>query len=177
MTRFMLAVDAIVRSMIFWYGLAITATYFAVATIVPAYVMIEILNAMFLGTAVAVTIVYYPLLADMLTVRRYDRISQLALGIIVHWASSIITRIYSTTTRTLHGSENMTSNHAVVGYCILLLVISGYLQATARTFDMKGDVYVRDNKRVAYAMFAGLVIGGISLLLQRYGLDWIRWPF
>ncbi len=110
-------------------GLAVA--FFVILTfIVPAENLLAVMDNLFIGVVGAVTIVYMPLIQRALTDKKFDRVSQLSLGIVFTWVSMIGTKIASLYVTT-PASPIKAINVYILSALAYLAVLGGTLHVTA----------------------------------------------
>ncbi len=115
--------------LIMWAVIALLI-YTLLALTVPPPMLIAILNGVFLGVAVAVTIVYAPLVWFTIFKFKFDRVSQLAVGIGLLWASVIAQRFWSFLFR-YNGSPASWLNGYFISAVTFASIVAGILFVTA----------------------------------------------
>lgn len=108
----------------------LTAGYFLLAKIVTPTLLLDVINGAFLGVLVAVFIVYSPLVWDSLWNSKFDRVSQLSIGIGLLWLSIGMTKGWEGFIK-YSGNPACLANHPLVGYIAFVAVCAGSLFVTA----------------------------------------------
>lgn len=144
-------------------ALAALGLYLLSIIIVPAHVLIPILNGIFLGLVGAVTVVFFPLFWRSIRQKRFDRVAQLTIGIILTWASLILSRSASTINRIV-GPEAVTNTHLVT-LAAYLAILGGVLHVTAP--GMLEDKLRYNRGLLALSLLIGGVIAGVAIYLQK----------
>jgi hypothetical protein len=142
---------------------ALAALFMLLVFLIEPRQLIDILNGVFLGVAIAVTMVYGPLLFHTLKHSTFDRVSQLSVGISVLWFAAVLSRAYSAYYRYMGGGDTML-NSPVVSAVSYLCIVAGILFITAAGKKAR-------HSRVACALNSGgktllLVFGAIGGLLS-----------
>lgn len=119
-TRFRLAMWALVAALLFT----------VIEWLVPNAAVIAIFNGIFLGVIVAIGIVYAPLVWYSLKLNRFDRVSQLSVGIGLLWLSTAVARGWSFYFR-YKGAPQAWQNSWVISLIAYLAIIGGALFVTA----------------------------------------------
>jgi hypothetical protein len=155
------------------WALFAACLYVLLAYTVPAVTLIAILNGIFLGVAVAVTIVYAPLIWFSMFKFKFDRVSQLSVGIGLLWFSVIAQRFWSFLFR-YKGSPEAWLNGYFISAIGFVSIIAGILFVTAPAYPPDPPIEPIDlwggNRKLLIVL--GL-LGGIStFVLSIYpGID------
>lgn len=155
----------------------LVAGFLLLLVTIPARVLVDLMNGLFLGVVGAVMIVYSPLLYRMFDSRRFDRISQMVLGIVILWLAAIIGRTLSVIVNAL-GPQVRDQLMPCIAGVAFLGILAGVLQLSATgTVDKQltdGTVERwRYNRGLLLAAGAvGVVIFLATVWVQRNGLTW-----
>lgn len=147
--------------------IAATIVYSLLVALVPTRLLMEILNALFIGIVGAVTIVFFPLFLRSIRLKKFDRVSQLTMGIILTWVSLIINR-------TLSIYINATDNDVramlapAIAFAAYVAILGGILHISAP--GMVEDHW-KYNKGVLFlGIVFGVILAGTAIYLQQSGL-------
>lgn len=146
-------------------ALIVVAAFAVLAFMWPGDVIIELFNGMFLGVFVVVAWVFGPV--TWATIRGkgvYGRAQQMALALAIGWAAALIRVFQSMLYRATN--KQWVLDLPTTAFVTLLLIISGVMQATAPGFH-DGMMHGRDKRILSIAIVFGVVIGGLSIWLQR----------
>lgn len=146
------------RLIAFFATLLLAATL-AAFLFVPSK-LILILGAVLGGLSVGVVVYYLPGAVRDLRQRRFDRVSQLTLGILLGWASVAMTRGQATAIR-LTGDLSLSNSPVVVVY-LIVAILAGVLHITAPGYDEDVGVPARNWNNLIIALMAG---GGAAAVL------------
>lgn len=152
------------RNTLVWITLAATALYIGASWLVPTPVLIELLNGLFLGLAFSVSVVFAPLLWRAIKVKRFDRVAQLTVGIILTWISLALSRLASVVGVIVDRPGSMVGSH-IVGLAAYLAVLGGILHITAP--GMFEDRLQYNRGILVFAFVVGLGIAAATIFLQR----------
>jgi hypothetical protein len=147
--------------------------YALLAYTVPAVMLIAVLNGIFLGVAVAVTIVYAPLIWFSMFKYKFDRVSQLSVGIGLLWFSVIAQRFWSFLFR-YNGSPESWLNGYFISAIGFVSIIAGVLFVTAPAYPDEPPLTPIDlwggNRKLLILL--GLAGGVTTFVLSIYpGID------
>lgn len=145
-------------------ALVAAGVYLLGVVLLPQSVFIELLNGLFLGMIVAVTVVFFPLFWRSVRQRRFDRVAQLTIGIILTWLSLILSRSASTYSRILGDTSTMTGSH-VVTLAAWLAIVGGILHVTAP--GMLDDKLRYNRGLLLLAALIGVGVAAVAIILQR----------
>jgi hypothetical protein len=138
------------------------SVYVLLAYFVPSVTLIAILNGVFLGVAVAVTIVYAPLIWFSIFKFKFDRVSQLSVGIGLLWFSVISQRFWSFLFR-YYGSQQDWLNGYFISAVTFVSIIAGGLFVTAPGYPPEPPIEPIDlwgsNRRLLTLLG---IIGGVA---------------
>jgi hypothetical protein len=134
----------------FLFCVAVAAIYLVAANTVPSNVLVQVLNGLFIGFSVAVTVVFAPLFWRALREPEFDDISQLTIGMGLMWVSIWISRALNAYGQTKGFASVI--NSPVVGFSAYLGVVGLMLHITAPGMVRDRWVY---NRRIVYAAVAG----------------------
>lgn len=98
--------------------------------LIPTLALLTILNGVFLGVVVAVTIVYSPLVWYTINKRSLDRVSQLSFGIGLLWMSIAAQKLWWSVFH-YYGEPDAWRNSTVSAAISFLAIIGGCLFVTA----------------------------------------------
>lgn len=150
-------------------ALLATALYVLALVALPTRVFVEVLNGLFLGMVVAVTVVFFPLFVRAISQRKFDRVAQLTIGIILTWLSLIISRSVNAMGKVL-GNTEVLATSPMVTLAAYLAILGGVLHVTAP--GMLDDRLRYNKSLLLFAGALGLTIALIMIYLQRNGLPW-----
>lgn len=112
------------------WALFLAGVYFLLALLVKPALLIVIFNGVFLGVAVAVAIVYTPLVWFTLFKYKFDRVAQLSVGIALLWINVIGQRFWSFLFR-LNGSPESWLYGHFLSFITFVAIVGGALFVTA----------------------------------------------
>lgn len=153
-------------------GAVIALLLYLIATVIlPTRVFIEILNGIFLGLVVAVTVVFFPLFRRAVVQRNFDRVAQLTIGIILTWASLILSRSASAIGR-ITGNTEAIAQSPIIPVAAYLAILGAILHVTAP--GMLDDRLKYNKGLLAGAILAGAAFACLTIYLQRTGaVPWL----
>lgn len=124
---------------------------------------VVVLNGAFIGAGIAYAVAFSDILRDAIFGHGpYDRVRQMALGMMIVWVAvtvSIVASIYDRATGTYVALSEWTP---VARY---LAIVGGAVQITAPDVGM-GFFYGRDRRLLFFAVGAGIVVAIVLVLLQ-----------
>ena len=140
---------------------ALIALFWVVAYFTPAYILIQIMNYVFIAVAVAVIVSFMPSVLVALK-RGYpiDRVAQLTIGIPLAWLASTMIRLWSAGSRILE--LEWMRNSPVIAFCLFLSACAGVLHLTAPG-AIDGHIPHKNWVIVGVAVGAGCLIAGILI--------------
>lgn len=138
--------------------------YALLYALMPMSLLIEVLNGLFLGVAVAVIAVYSPLLMRAFKAKEFDRVSQFAVGITCIGISSVMNRAVNAFGRIFDAEYNIL-NSPWVGLSAFVAIIGGILFITAP--GMESGKLAYNKKHVAWGLLAGSVVAAVMIYLQQ----------
>lgn len=127
------------RSKLIMWAFVLAAVYMIAAIIVPSVRLIVVLNGIFLGIVVAVTIVYAPLIWSTLGRKEFDRVGQLSVGIGLLWASIASQRLWSSVFNYYQAPIEWI-NHPITGAITFMAIVGGCLFVTAPGYPPKTSI-------------------------------------
>lgn len=145
------------------YSFLAAVVYLLLTFLLPSALLVQILNGIFVGLVVAVTIVFFPLVWRAITQRAFDDVAQLTIGICLTWASLVISRstnIFGQVTNTGGGL----ANSAPVAFATYLAILGAVLHITAPGMVESKLVYNRGI--LAFALAVGVVLSCLTILVQ-----------
>ncbi len=122
------------RNLILW-GLGLIIFYSLTSFFVEEPPFINLLNGIFFGVSVAVSIVYAPLFLHSIQHPQFDRVSQLSIGIGLVWLSLLCQRLWNTANR-YYGSADGAVNSPITGFIIFMAIVGGSLFVTAPGYTL-----------------------------------------
>jgi hypothetical protein len=147
------------RTLILW-ALILTVIYSAVSFFVEEPPLINLLNGVFFGVSVAVAIVYAPLFIHSIHHPKFDRVSQLSIGIGLVWLSLLCSRLWTTANR-YYGNTEEVVNSPITGFIVFMAIVGGSLFVTAPgyTIGPPPSKFMGKNRNllVTLAAFGGLL--------------------
>lgn len=146
-------------TLILW-AIGLSLAYFAVSLVVSPPYLINILNGIFIGIVIAVIIVYAPLVKESVISNKFDRTSQLSIGIGVLWLSIAMSRIWSAY-YSYKGSSIQLLNHPIIGYITFLAIIGGILFVTAPGYYLDGEKRPNFGGKNLKLVVSFAILGGI----------------
>lgn len=146
-----------------WLFTALAALIYLLAAVtVPTSILVQVLNGLFLGFSIVVTIVFAPLFWRAIRQPEFDDVSQLTVGMGLMWSSIWIARAlnaYGQAQGFEHGI-----NSPVVGVSAYFGVVGLLLHITAP--GMVRDRWVYNRRWVYTAVLSGFVIAAIVIKVQ-----------
>lgn len=127
------------RSKLILWAFVLAAIYTVIAMVVPSVHLIIVLNGVFLGIVVAVTIVYSPLIWLTLGRKEFDRVGQLSVGIGLLWLSIAGQRLWSSVFNYYKAPMEWV-NHPVTGAITFVAIVGGCLFVTAPGYPPKTSI-------------------------------------
>lgn len=131
--------------------------YSGLVTLVPAATLIIVLNGVFVGCMVAITVAYHRLIwFALLGVGDYNRVRQMTLGFAIAWAAIGVGAINSIYLRSIGADIPATALTAATRY---LAIIAAVLQVTAPDFGL-GLFHGRDRR----VLWSGALLGSVAAI-------------
>jgi len=153
--------------LIMWAAIHI-CFFILISTFVPRLILMTVLNGVFLGIVVAVTIVYLPIVWQTFRKNEVDRVSQLAIGISLIWASIAGQRLYWIIWHNYGMPESWRSN-PFLAFMSFISIIGGGLFVTAPGFPPSNSTEEAEfwgtnrNMLVALGVLGGVVTFSLSV--------------
>lgn len=135
------------------WAIGLSAAFWLVAAFVPTVLLIDTLNGMFLGIAVAVILIYLPLVWHTIGSKTFDRAGQLSIGISLLWLSITMSRGWSAIYRYL-GSPTYLLNSPIIAFFIFIACIGGGLFVTSPGYYPPPPIPFGGYNRRLLAVFA-----------------------
>lgn len=154
--------DRITKRRFYVFVLAAAIIYLIAASTIPSAVFVQVLNGLFLGFSVAVSVVFAPLFWRALKEPEFDDVSQLTIGMGLMWCSIWFARALNAYGQT-RGFEKVI-NSPLVGFSAYLGVVGLMLHITAPGMVSNRWVY---NRRIVYAAIGGgLLVAATVIWIQ-----------
>lgn len=144
--------------------------YIVLLLALPTRVFVELLNGIFLGMVGAVTVVFFPLFWRSVRQKKFDRVAQLTIGIILTWFSLILSRSLNVLGK-ITGETVALASSPLVTLAAYLAIVGGVLHITAP--GMMDDRLKYNKGLLAGALIVGAVIACFTIFAQRNGLSWL----
>ena len=151
------------RSEIVLYVLLSLLCYLMLNAMLPAALLIQLLNAAFFGVSVAVLLSLLPLVMRAISHAQFDRISQLSVGIAISWFAIVIMHLNVVLWRSLN-HPHWLFNSPLTSFASFLAIIGGILYIAA-----PGLLNVRDKQNRGILVFS--VVTGIILAIFIFSLQ------
>jgi hypothetical protein len=147
----------------------IASILFLIAKIfIPNPPLINLLNGIFFGVSVAVAIVYSPLIRYSLTYNKFDRVSQLSIGIGLIWVSMAFQRLWAGYNR-FFGSPLNAANSTETALIVYIAILGGILFVSAPGYaDTQPPVFGGENRKLL--LIFGM-LGGLATSIMYFLLD------
>lgn len=152
------------------YFVALSAILFATGHLLfDNTTFLVILNSIFIGSIVAVTITYYKLLWDTLyNFKEYTRARHFALGVFLAWLAIVVLVCNSIIVRSTNLSDDIPVSYlGTIGR--YLAIVAAWIQITAPDLVI-GTVDAEDKKTLTLGIVVGAILMLITLFLQRASL-------
>lgn len=150
-------------SRVLYATLAAAALYMAMRVTLGLDNMIVILNGAFVGAGFTYVIAFSDILQDAILSRGpYDRVRQMALGMIIVWCAVSIGIASSIYGRAIGSYISLTELTPLSRY---LAIVGGIVQITAPDLGF-GFFYGRDRRLLIFALLTGIVVAVVLILLQ-----------
>lgn len=149
------------------FALMAAALYFVLLLTVPAGLLTEVFNGVFLGIVGTVTVVFFPLFVRSIRKREFDRVSQMTIGIMLTWVSLILSRSISTAVNAA-GPELRTQAAPLIALAAYVAIIGGILHVTAP--GMVENEWRYNKRLLATGVIVGLIVAAVTIAVQRQGL-------
>lgn len=146
-----------------WLFTALAALIYPLAAVtVPTSILVQVLNGLFLGFSIVVTIVFAPLFWRAIRQPEFDGVSQLTVGMGLMWWSIWIALALNAYGQT-RGFEHVV-NSPVVGVSAYFGMVGLLLHITAP--GMVRDRWVYNRRWVYTAVLSGFIIAAIVIKVQ-----------
>lgn len=166
---------SISRNQIFKVALLAAALFVLAASFFTSDTLVRVLNGLLVGISFGVGTAFMPLIVRAFKRRWFDRIDQLAIGILLTWMSLMTSRLANALPRIF---PDMTMDE--VGRS-LLVAVAAYMGIVAGVFHVTSAGMVDDmndppqgpgklvyNRRLLYASIVlGTVVGSLLIVLQK----------
>lgn len=159
---------SLTKSKVILWAMLLAIVFVVVSSILPRIELMTILNGIFLGIVVAVVIVYSPLIWVTVRKPKFDRVSQLSLGIGLLWLSIAGQRLYWIIWHS-YGAPNEWRSNPFLAAMVFLSIVGGCLFVTApgyppetseETIELLGS---NRNMLLFLGAIGGLITFGLSL--------------
>lgn len=146
----------------------IGAAFFGVVAIADPIALIIVLNGIFIGMMVAISVAYHRILIGSIMGKgEYNRVRQMALGIAVGWVAIAVGAFNSVYIRSMDIDIPTTPLTALTRF---LAIVAAILQITAPDFG-QGIFYGRDRRVLWLGGVLGALAGLVTILVQWGGLQ------
>jgi hypothetical protein len=152
------------RSTLLIAAVAALGVYLLLASLMSTDLLVEVMNGLFLGMAVVVTVVFFPLIKRALAQREFDRVAQLTVGIVLSWVSMLLSRSVNTYGK-IFDVPGKAAGSWLVAVAAYLAILSGILHITAP--GMVDDRLKYNKGFLALAAALGAVAAAVAIWLQR----------
>ncbi len=149
-------------------GLALGLFFVAFIYLFPGGAAIEILNAVFIGIAVSIAMLFRNVtIATILGRSEYKRAQRMALGLTVMWIGANLRTLQSILYRSLDDGQWLL-NLPLGALITYLFIIGGYLQMTSPGFKSSSKfLHGMSRVRVAWAIVLSILTAAVLIWLQR----------
>jgi hypothetical protein len=152
------------RGLFVYTGVA-AVIFVALLALVPDRSLVPILNSIFLGVAVATYITFAPLIWRAIRQTRFDRVSQLATGVVLMTTSCVVSRFANALSRMdADVSVAWVANSWIVALSGWLGIVAAILFVTAP--GMVEERWVYNRRLLAAGWTIGLAIAAVMIYLQ-----------
>lgn len=146
-----------------------TVGFVALLITLPARVVVDLMNGIFLGVVGSVMVAFFPLIVRFLDSKTFDRVSQLTVGIVTLWVVVIVGRVMSVIINAT-GPEMREKLLPYIACLAYVGVVAGVLQLSA-TGTVDGQ-WRYNRGLVAAAVAFGVTVACVAIYVQRVGLPW-----
>lgn len=144
-------------------SLVALSVYLVLAAALPTRILVAVMNGLFLGMVVSVSVVFAPLIKRAVLLRDFDRVAQLTIGIFLSWTSLIISRSVNTYGK-IFDKPGEAAGSGMVAVAAYLAILGGILHVTAP--GMVDDKLKYNKGLLALAAMVGAVAAAVAIWLQ-----------